>query len=119
MLACANEGLPFDALTVDQLLGGGWSMNQCEIKPLEVELRNSESGDKGVAPSREPSLQGKSIGTPLDERVNSLDMRRLALELSTPGDHDLPYRFRLATAMPQVLAWTRLLAKVHTGELQL
>jgi hypothetical protein len=47
MLARLNEGLTCDTLTIDQLLGGEWCMNQCETKPL-------------------------------DESVNSPDMRRLA-----------------------------------------
>jgi hypothetical protein len=41
------------------------------------------------------------------------------LELRTPGDHDLPYRFTLPTAMPQALAWVKLLVRVHHGDLQL
>jgi hypothetical protein len=118
MLARANEGLAYDALIVEQLLGDGWSMNQCEMMPLEAKLRIRESGDRGVAPSREPSLQGKSLCTPLDERANSLDMRRLALELSTPGDHDAPYQFTFPTTMSQALVWAKLLARVYHGELQ-
>jgi len=93
-------------------------MNQCEMKPLEMELSSSESGDGGVSPSREPSLQRKRIGTPLDESVNSLDMRRLALELSTPGDHDAPYKFTFPTTLSQTLDWVKLLTMVYRGELQ-
>ncbi|HKF38973.1 MAG TPA: hypothetical protein VKB35_18900, partial [Ktedonobacteraceae bacterium] len=34
------------------------------------------------------------------------------------GDHDLPYQFTLPTAMPQVLAWVKLLARVRQGDFQ-
>jgi hypothetical protein len=118
MLARANEGHACDALTVDQLLGGEWSVNQCEMKPLEAELRTGESGDRRVAPSSEPSLQRKSLCTPLDESVNSLDMRRLELELSTPGDHDAPYQCTFPSTLSQTLVWAKLLARVYHGELQ-
>jgi|GraSoiStandDraft_40_1057318.scaffolds.fasta_scaffold785190_1 hypothetical protein len=45
----------------------------------------------------------------------SLDRRRLELELGTPGDHDTRYMFTLPTSLPQVLAWTKLLAQVQDG----
>jgi hypothetical protein len=118
MLAHANEGLTCDTLTVDQVLDGEWSMNQCEMKPLEAELRTHESGDTGEAPSGEPALQGKSIHTTFVERVDSLDMRRLALELGTPDDHDAPYQFTFPTTLSQTLVWVKLLTRVNLGELQ-
>jgi hypothetical protein len=118
MLARANEGLAYNALTVDQLVGGGWSMNHWEIKQLEVEMRSCESEERGVSHLIESSLYGKHIGTSLDERLNSLDMRRLVLELSTPGDHDAPYHFSLPTTLSQTLVWVKLLARVYYGELQ-
>jgi len=58
----------------------------------------------------EQFLQGK--------HVSLLEIRRLELEMQTGGDHDTPYRFELPDNMPQVLAWIRLLAKVHRGELK-
>ncbi len=50
--------------------------------------------------------------------MDVLDRRRLELELGTPGDHDTRYTFTLPTALPQVLAWMKLLAKVQGGQLQ-
>ena len=52
------------------------------------------------------------------EDMNMAEVRRLELELCALRDHDSPYTFVLPTNMPQVLAWTRLLARVHCGELQ-
>ena len=48
----------------------------------------------------------------------AVDVRRLELELGTQGDHDCPYTFMLPNNMPQVLAWMKLLARVHDGELK-
>ncbi len=54
-----------------------------------------------------------------DQRCMSLiEMRRLELELCSLGDHDIPYAFTMPTSMPQILAWTKLLAKVQNGELE-
>jgi hypothetical protein len=49
--------------------------------------------------------------------MSLLEIKRLELELHTEGDHDSPYMFTLPANMPQVLAWTKLLARVHNGEL--
>jgi hypothetical protein len=54
----------------------------------------------------------------LDERsMNSLERRRLELELGPGGDHDVPYNFVRPPSTPQVLAWMTLLARVQRGEL--
>ncbi len=45
------------------------------------------------------------------------EIKRLELELHSEGDHDSPYVFTLPANTPQVLAWTKLLARVHSGEL--
>jgi hypothetical protein len=45
------------------------------------------------------------------------EIKRLELELYAVGDHDSPYIFMLPANMPQVLAWAKLLARVHNGEL--
>ena len=48
--------------------------------------------------------------------MSALDKRRDELERGAGGDHDLPYQFRLPTALPQVLAWVKLLARVQRGD---
>jgi hypothetical protein len=63
-----------------------------------------------VAAVTEPS-QSESSRSPLDKR-------REKLEGGAGGDHDLPYHFTLPTSLPQVLAWVKLLVKVHNGEFQ-
>ena len=50
--------------------------------------------------------------------MSGLEMRRLELELGSGGDYDSAYTFSLPISVPQVLAWTKLLAKVVRGELE-
>jgi hypothetical protein len=50
--------------------------------------------------------------------ASALERRRLERERGPGGDHDVPYRFALPASMPQVLAWMRLLARVHREEVQ-
>jgi hypothetical protein len=50
--------------------------------------------------------------------MSLLEIKRLELEMHTGGDHDCPYVFSLPANMPQVLAWMKLLARVHNGELE-
>ncbi len=52
-------------------------------------------------------------------RINTQEVTRLELELSTAGDHDTPYEFALPATLPQLLAWTKLMVKVRSGELAL
>jgi hypothetical protein len=52
-------------------------------------------------------------------RINTQEVTRLELELSTAGDHDAPYEFALPATLPQLLAWTKLMVKVRSGELVL
>jgi len=58
----------------------------------------------------EQLLQGKHI--------SSAEIKRWELEMHSEGDHDSPYTFTLPATMPQILAWTKLLARVHKGELK-
>jgi hypothetical protein len=46
------------------------------------------------------------------------ERRRAELESGPGGDHNLPYRFSLPLALPQVLAWMTLMARVHRGEVE-
>lgn len=49
--------------------------------------------------------------------MSPVEIKRLELELHSKGDHDSPYTFTLPSTLPQILAWTQLLARVHNGEL--
>jgi len=52
------------------------------------------------------------------KKLDALEVKRLEFELRSVGDHDTPYTFALPTTMPQKLAWTVLLTRVQSGELQ-
>ena len=53
-----------------------------------------------------------------DRSMNLSEIKRLEFELRSAGDHDEPYTFTLPTYMPQVLAWSKLLARVQSGQLE-
>jgi hypothetical protein len=115
-----NHGLGSTSVTVAQFL------HERLISSREVErgtLTQPIQGNGRTTSSTvvtEPSL-GESSGElqTLDERgISPLEKRRGELERGTGGDRDLPYRFTLPTAMPQVLAWVKLLVQVRNGDLQ-
>ena len=77
-----------------------------ERAPIAVITHPSwNESSKGVT-----SADGKGLG--------ALERRRFELERGAGGDHDLPYRFTLPTATPQVLAWVKLLARVQNGDVE-
>lgn len=73
-----------------------------------------------IAVSTRTRLDESTIATyePDERSMSSLEMRRLEQELGPGGDHDVPYHFTLPLSMPQVLAWMRLMGRVHREELQ-
>ena len=64
---------------------------------------------------KENGKEGNGLGA---TGMSALESRRLELERGPGGDHAVAYRFALPVCLPQVLAWMRLLAKVHREELQ-
>jgi hypothetical protein len=72
--------------------------------------------EAGCHPSvKEYGTEENSLVAP---SASALERRRLELESGPGGDHEVPYCFALPASLPQVLAWMRLLARVHRGELQ-
>lgn len=119
MLARENTGLLSSSLTAEQLFN--WSEH---IHPREMNQFESERGpgvSMGMAVTRilrEQARDEQCLSASFKESMSLLEMKRLELELGTGGDHDVPYTFALPPSMPQVLAWMRLLARVHSGELE-
>jgi hypothetical protein len=115
-----NQGLAHTSVTAAQFL------QERMIGSPEVGRRASAHVTRGneqttaIAVVTEPSLSESSReGQALDERGNNvLEKRRGELERGAGGDHDVPYRFTLPAMMPQVLAWVKLLVRVHNGYLQ-
>ena len=50
--------------------------------------------------------------------ITPLEQRRDVLERGAGGDHDQPYRFSMLASTPEMLAWVKLLARVHHGDLR-
>jgi hypothetical protein len=73
-----------------------------------------------IAARSHPSVKenGKEGNGLVATGASALERRLLELERGPGGDHAVPYRFALPACLPQVLAWMRLLAKVHRGEVQ-
>lgn len=119
MLARENQGLPSNSLTADQLFTEGKPVDPQEMQRLE------SAGGPGQGMGRAvTSLLGAQAwheqgqGVPAQGSTSVLEKSRLAIELDGGADHDTPYRFSLPASLPQVLAWTRLLARVKRGELE-
>src|SRR5215469_6183881 len=111
MLARANKGLASSSVTAEQFLKVKRCISSQEIARLEAEAGMQEP----CAPISTPIVTEQ----PSDERIiTPLEIRRLELELGRSGDHDTPYTFALPALMPQLLCWTKLLAKVQAGELE-
>lgn len=120
MLKRENEGLTSNSVTAEQFLSG-MRINKGEMTHIESELGAQDKKGRGAtAVTTAPSLNERNaVDTPAQEKcMSSLDMRRLELELRPVGDHDIPYTFSLPRSLPQMLAWTKLLAKVQAGELE-
>lgn len=115
-----NNGSGSNSVTAAQFLH---ERMICSGEVAEGASERGTPGNQGTAPiavatqlSSNESSRGAQV---LNERgMSSLDMRRVEFERGAGGDHDSPYTFALPLSMPQVLAWMRLLAKVHRGELQ-
>jgi hypothetical protein len=115
-----NQGLGSTSVTAAQFL------QERMIASPEGGQGASAHGTRGndqttsIAIVSEPSPgESSREGQALDERgITALEQRRRELERGAGGDHDVPYRFTLPTTMPQVLAWVKLLVRVHNGDLQ-
>ena len=135
MLVRENNGLVSNSVTVEQFLKDNRRINVLEIKQLESELGlqvNKELVAKTVitgqlGDERSPFPAGIN-SDPANSVISAMPLyywKTRSLELlqeesggSSGGDHDTPYTFTLPSSMRQALAWTRLLAKVHRGELE-
>ncbi|HEX6553435.1 MAG TPA: hypothetical protein VF026_11790 [Ktedonobacteraceae bacterium] len=115
-----NQGLASQAVTAAHFL------HERRIQ-LPAEARRPAARQEGTSPGRvatamlcqEPVRVSGGGGSALESTsVSTLQRRREELENGSGGDHDVPYRLSLPFALPPVLAWMTLLARVHRGELQ-
>jgi hypothetical protein len=119
MLDRENQGLRSNSLTVAQLFNGKGRIDQLEMQRFEstCDLHPSlGTAMVSLLTAHLWHLHGQHV--PGEESTNEQEMRRLALEMNGSADHDTAYHFSLPAALPQLPAWTRLLARVQRGELE-
>lgn len=75
----------------------------------EQEPEGKEGGKRGK------TFLAVAINLSLPEGIQGTREER---ERGAGGDHDCPYTFTLPAFMPQALAWSSLLAKVRSGEIE-
>jgi hypothetical protein len=115
-LARENSGLESHSVTAAELLRA--RLIHTQETPADVPTQQThEDWEMATISNAKRSLQERSAdGHALNERSMSiLDRRRIEAEWRAGSDHDLPYSFALPHSWPQVLAWMKLLTKVHTG----
>ena len=133
IFSCTSRGEMDEQLVQENQGLGSTSVRAAQF--LQERLISSREMERGAVTQRiqgnkqrtssavvtEASLgEGSTELQTLGERgINTLEKRRGELERGIGGDRDLLYRFTLPTAMPQVLAWVKLLVRVHNGDLQL
>ena len=118
MLGRENTGLLSSSLTAEQLFNDSEHIHPREMNRLEPERGPGVSMGMAVTSIlREQAWDEQRLSASFKGSRSFLEMRRLELELGAIGDHDTPYAFTFPTSMPQVLAWTKLLARVRSGEL--
>ncbi len=134
MLVRENNGLLSNSITVEEFLESGRKIDGKYIRQLEFELGLQESkeliarsaitrklGDESsslqAVPSIEPTNPVIAETRGNNQESNFMKLVREKLEWSRGDDYDTLYTFALPVSMPQVLAWTRLLAMVQRGEL--
>jgi hypothetical protein len=106
-----KKGLGSHSITAAQFL----QERRIQIQERGERVREGrEDGRRGAAslavatnPSVHEGVQGAYA---LSERE--------ARERGAGGDHDCPYTFTLPAFLPQALAWSSLLAKVRSGEIE-
>jgi hypothetical protein len=120
LLAQENSGLLVSSVTAEQFL--------CQRRISCLKMEQEEAIGRTQEPRRVktgtltalPPLAQTPMPEPVRKQqgISTLESRRIELEMGAGGDHDLPYTFTLPSRVPQLLAWTRLMARVQQGELQ-
>jgi hypothetical protein len=103
-----NKGLNSQSVTATQFL---------QERNLAVRER-AQAAHQGATVATSSFLleDMTTTGTPESNCLSVLDKKRQELVLGQGGNHDVSYSFALPTSVPQVLAWMRLLARIHRGE---
>ena len=114
MLSRENAGLISNSIRADHLLCGKQGINRLEMQRLEIEFLVPVIRG-GVALNSGPARTGQGFEV---LKVGFLSTDYPVQERDPGDDHEIPYHFTAANPWPQALAWIKLLAKVHRGELE-
>jgi hypothetical protein len=114
MLAQENNGLASNSVMAELFLRERklW-VPEVRQKAVEQGKREQQERTTSVATITTASWYERGMGA-----MNALDVKRLELEIGAGGDHDLPYTFAFPYALPEILAWVKLLVKVQQNEIQ-
>ena len=114
MLAQENDGLASHSVMAEQFLRERkLCVPEVRQKAVEHGKREQQERTASVATITTASLYERGTGA-----MHALDIRRLELESGAGGDHDVPYTFAFPYALPEILAWVKLLVKVQQDEFQ-
>ena len=114
MLSRENARLVSNSIRADFLLCGKQGINRLEMQRLETELLAPVIRG-GVALNSGLVRTGQGVEA---LKVGSFSTDSPVQERGLGDDHEIPYHFTAADSWPQALAWIKLLAKVHRGELE-
>ena len=114
------KGLSSTSLTAAQFLE---ERGICSPKVCQGTSERRVQGDEKMVPIAFTTISSlieisRAAQAASERGMSALDRRRIELEYGVGGDHDVPYTFSLPASWPLVLAWMKLLAKIHSGELQ-
>ena len=118
-LEMENRGLSSSSVTAAQFLHERMlrppvAMSSTSAREVGTSL---ERGSVAVISQQAVNERGWGGSGLTNRGMSALERRWKALESGPGGDHDLPYSFSLPPSLPQVRAWTILLARVQKGEL--
>ena len=111
MLAQENNRLASNSVMAEQFL------HERKLSSPEIKQKVVEHG-KREQQERTASVAIITIASSYESGTGAMDMRRLDLESGAGGDHDVPYTFTFPYALPEILAWVKLLVKVQQDEIQ-
>jgi hypothetical protein len=116
-----NQGLASTSATATQFLQERLiaSPETSQKESVHGTKVNKQMGFFSIATEPSTDAGSREIQALYEKGINVLEKRRRELEYGAGGDHNLPYQFTLPTIMPQAIAWVKLLARVHNGDILL
>ncbi len=111
LLAVENLGDASFSVTREQLLSGG--QMQAQREGLAVVSQQTRTTTAGITVSNTVGAQAMPL---FAGGITPWEVRRVAMEQGTGGDHDQPYRFAFPQTLSETRAWLRLRAEAQSNE---